>query len=106
MNDLGHTHLSVLKIDVEGSEWTAVAAMLESRKMRKLLASGAVEQLLFEFHWNPDTSAMNKRYEVILKRLDALGFVAWKVERHEGSDCCLDMSYVWKSPKLRKEIVD
>ena len=34
MNDLGHTHLSVLKIDVEGSEWTAVAAMLESRKMR------------------------------------------------------------------------
>ena len=34
MSDLGHAFLSVLKIDVEGSEWTAVAAMLESRKMR------------------------------------------------------------------------
>mmetsp|Transcript_21221 Transcript_21221/g.39608 ORF Transcript_21221/g.39608 Transcript_21221/m.39608 type:complete len:327 (+) Transcript_21221:183-1163(+) len=104
MADLGHSRLSVLKIDVEGSEWSAVAAMLESRKMRKMLASGSIEQLLFEFHWNPDTHAMNQRYDVILRRLEALGFVAWKVERHVGSDCCLDMSYVWKQPKLRKQI--
>jgi hypothetical protein len=34
MTDLGHTSVSILKIDVEGSEWTAVAAMLESKKMR------------------------------------------------------------------------
>lgn len=34
MADLKHSRLSVLKIDVEGAEWTAVAAMLESKKMR------------------------------------------------------------------------
>jgi hypothetical protein len=32
------------------------------------MAGGGIGQLLFEFHWNPDTSAMNPRYEVILKR--------------------------------------
>jgi hypothetical protein len=34
MADLGHSSLTLLKIDVEGSEWSAVAAMLESKKMR------------------------------------------------------------------------
>lgn len=36
MADLEHSYLSILKIDVEGSEWSAVAAMLESKKMRWL----------------------------------------------------------------------
>lgn len=183
MTELDHSYLSILKIDVEGSEWTAVAAMLENKKMRwlfllaitpiyhhvvayclswvilrrKLMAAGGISQLLFEFHWNPDTNAMNQRYEVILKRyststalwwsfrewnivfsqidlrcsffnfgqsliifykavfyftwqimvvlnyfinnffwtcrLEMLGFVPWKIERHVGSDCCLDIRY-------------
>ena len=34
MDELHHRYISILKIDVEGSEWTAIAAMLESEKMR------------------------------------------------------------------------
>ena len=34
MSELGDTYLTILKIDVEGSEWTAISAMLESKKMR------------------------------------------------------------------------
>jgi hypothetical protein len=30
----------------------------------------------------------------VSRRLEALGFVAWKIERHVGSDCCLDIRYV------------
>ena len=33
-----------------------------------MLSTGGINQLLFEFHWNPATNAMNKRYDVILKR--------------------------------------
>lgn len=34
MSDLGHKYISILKIDVEGAEWTALAATLESKDMR------------------------------------------------------------------------
>ena len=34
MKDLGHSHISILKIDVEGAEWGALTALLENKKMR------------------------------------------------------------------------
>ena len=30
-----------------------------------------------------------------MKKIEEIGFKPWKVNRHEGSDCCLDVSYVW-----------
>ena len=30
-----------------------------------------------------------------MKKIEQIGFKPWKVNRHEGSDCCLDVSYVW-----------
>jgi hypothetical protein len=30
----------------------------------------------------------------LIYRLEMLGFIPWKVERHIGSDCCLDIRWV------------
>ena len=32
-----------------------------------------------------------------MKRIEEIGFKPWMVNRHEGSDCCLDVSYVWST---------
>ena len=32
-------------------------------------------------------------------RIQSMGFFPWHVSRHEGSDCCLDVSYIWKPTK-------
>ena len=32
-----------------------------------------------------------------MKQIEEIGFRPWKVNRHEGSDCCLDISYVWST---------
>ena len=32
-----------------------------------------------------------------MKQIEEIGFRPWKVNRHEGSDCCLDVSYVWST---------
>lgn len=99
MKDLLVTKLSILKIDVEGAEWAALTAALESKFMRKLFKEGRIEQLLIEWHWDPNTSAFNSRHETLMKRIESLGFIPWNIERHVGSDCCLDVSYKWVSPK-------
>ena len=57
MEDLGHTMLTVLKIDVEGAEWDALAAFLANTRMMKYVAEGKIKQLLLEFHWDPDSRA-------------------------------------------------
>ena len=48
-----------------------------------------------EFHWDPDSRAKNVRHGDTMRKLEEVGFKPWKVNRHEGSDCCLDVSYVW-----------
>lgn len=97
MLDLNQTSLSILKVDVEGSEWIAMSSMLST--MGEQLSNGAVKQLLVEWHWDPDSTARNGRNAAILDRVLKLGFVAWKVNRHVGSDCCLDVSYIWTKAK-------
>ena len=96
MSDLGHNTITILKIDVEGAEWDAIGAFLSSEKMQKMVANGGISQLLMEWHWDPDSRARNGRHEQILRKVEEMGFLPWKVTRHEGSDCCLDVSYIWK----------
>jgi Methyltransferase FkbM domain len=100
IEDLGHGQkskaLSVLKVDTEGSEWDAFAAMLASEGMVRSIAAGKIKQLLVEWHWDPDSRAKNGRHDGILRRLEVLGFKPWHISRHEGSDCCLDVSYIWQ----------
>ena len=97
MQDLGHDHLTVLKVDVEGAEWDAMAALLSTEKMVSMVREGRIRQLLVEWHWDPDSRAKNARHATIMSRIEDLGFKPWKITRHEGSDCCLDISYIWKS---------
>ena len=94
MEDLGHTALTVLKIDVEGAEWDALAAFLSDQKMLDLVSQGKIKQLLLEYHWDPDSRAKNDRHAQLMKKVEAIGFKPWKVTRHEGSDCCLDVRYI------------
>ena len=97
MADLGHSAVTVLKIDVEGSEWIAVSSMLST--MEPELSRGVVSQLLMEWHWDPHSTLRNQRNRAILQKIEKIGFVPWKVNRHVGSDCCLDVSYLWVGKK-------
>jgi hypothetical protein len=85
-----------LKIDTEGSEWDALAAFFNSKKIIDFIISGRIKQLLIEYHWDPETKAKNNRHKQIMEKVEALGFKPWHISRHEGSDCCLDVSYVWR----------
>ena len=101
MELLKHQSLSILKVDVEGGEWIALSSLLST--MADKLAKGAVTQLLVEWHWDPHSTLRNARNQDILRKIRRLGFVPWKVNRHVGSDCCLDVSYVWEKPSLRPQ---
>lgn len=98
MLELNHSAMSILKIDVEGSEWIAVSSMLST--MEQALSRGAVRQLLIEWHWDPHSTLRNGRNSAIMAKVEKLGFIPWKVNRHIGSDCCLDVSYVHKHTSL------
>lgn len=56
--DLGHnqTKLSILKIDVEGAEWTTLFSAVGSSFLVDYLKRGMIQQLLLEFHWDPHSS--------------------------------------------------
>ena len=98
MIELGHAYsgLTVLKVDTEGSEWDAIAAFFDSEKVVKMIKEGKIRQLLLEWHWDPDSTARNQRHAALMRKVEELGFKPWYVNRHEGSECCLDVSYVWR----------
>lgn len=98
MIELGHAYsgLTVLKVDTEGSEWDAMTAFFNSEKVTKMIKGGKIRQLLLEWHWDPDSTARNQRHEALMRKVEELGFRPWYVNRHEGSECCLDVSYVWR----------
>lgn len=60
-------YITVLKIDIEGAEWDAIAATLYHAPFSTLLRKGMIRQLLLEFHWDPDSTAKNNRHEEIMK---------------------------------------
>ena len=100
--DLGHykedksnsqQYLTILKIDVEGAEWDAVTGFLET--FSDQLSQGFVKQFLVEWHWDQTNNLKRQRHKKLLKKLKSFGFKPWKVVTHTGSECCLDVSYVW-----------
>ena len=99
--DLGHykpdstkkQYLTILKIDVEGAEWSAMTAFLHQFEAQ--LKAGFVKQLLIEWHWDPTNKLRNHHHDLVLKNLRNVGFKPWKIDIHYGDSCCLDTSYIW-----------
>ena len=58
--------IDILKFDIEGSEWPALAEMFREQSLRN------VKQLLFEIHVDISTGD-GKRYE-LLQNLETIGF--------------------------------
>eukprot|EP01031_Cornospumella_fuschlensis_P025953 gene25953-31340_t len=104
MASLGHSNrtLSILKIDVEGAEWDALISFFGNEGMQARIHEGKHPQLLLEYHWDPMSTARNGRNAAVMESVLDLGYVPWKVERHKGSDCCLDVSYIW-TPSLTSQ---
>ena len=70
MIDLNHfdSSISILKIDLEGAEWDALASFFSSKNVLERLSKGLVKQLLIEFHWDPDTRSLNQRHSKIMQK--------------------------------------
>lgn len=70
MRGLGHAHLDVLKIDVEGSEFEAIPEML--------LRPCSIRQLLVEIHYHYPTRSFEQGVELI-RQVRAAGFECFHV---------------------------
>lgn len=88
MQDLGHSKIDILKIDIEGSEYALFRDIIESK-------SGVlknVRQLLIEFHWWPGytdgkTSAETAaEIAFVLDALAANGFVPFHDQPRRAGD--------------------
>eukprot|EP00933_Yihiella_yeosuensis_P020388 TRINITY_DN16354_c0_g1_i1.p1 TRINITY_DN16354_c0_g1~~TRINITY_DN16354_c0_g1_i1.p1 ORF type:complete len:364 (+),score=60.77 TRINITY_DN16354_c0_g1_i1:49-1140(+) len=90
---MGHTSVSVLRIDTEGSEWPFLRAAVTDPDSRQALRDGAVVQLLLQAHFMPpkghmlvlspqhpaDVEAKNLEFQGVLEELQKLGFsVIWR----------------------------
>lgn len=84
MSKLGHAHIDVLKVDVEGSEYAFLENAIDTG------AIGAVEQLALEWHH----FAFDQRYGVgsapnvnaLVTMLSAMGLHCWFVHSEDGWD--------------------
>jgi len=74
MQSLGHSHISLLKVDVEGYEWGALLVACESGILRK------VDQLVLEVHLVPSASHIAKLggaivFRKVIESLESQGFL-------------------------------
>ena len=84
MRKLGHTHIDILKVDVEGSEYAFLENAIDTG------AIGAVEQLALEWHH----FAFDQRYgagsapsvNALVTMLGAMGLECWFVHSLDGWD--------------------
>lgn len=86
---LNHTHVDILKIDVEGGEFAALKQMLSSQSLLSL----GVQQLLVEFHlWNDEAFADFIR---IVGALKSQGFLLFRKEFNPyAADKCAEYAFV------------
>jgi len=80
MHNLGHRHIDVLKMDVEGAEYEVLEDVIESRL--------DVRQILVEFHHQIPGVGVGRTLRAI-SRLNAAGFLVFAVSRschHAHSD--------------------
>ncbi|XP_076438143.1 putative methyltransferase-like protein 24 [Babylonia areolata] len=77
---LNHTHtpIDVLKMDVEGSEWPSLSAMLKERQLDN------VRQLLVEYHTTSDDAATLRSRLTIIGDLERAGFRKFYITKNAG----------------------
>lgn len=83
MQRLGHTHIDVLKLDVEGSEFESIPDLLDS--------GISVGQLLLEIHYQHPTRSFDEGLSLI-RRIQAAGFLC-----HTVSERGFEFGFVQRS---------
>lgn len=78
MRQLGHDHIDVLKIDIEGAEYAVIESLLR--------AQGPIGQLLVEFH-HRFTGVGVARAEAAVAGLRTAGYRLFSVA-DSGEECC------------------
>jgi hypothetical protein len=86
--ELGHQHVDVLKIDIEGGEMAALQEILSSRTLKKL----SVKQLLVEFH------LLNDEYWIsfvhIINLLRQQGYLIVRKEFNPCDNRCAEFAFL------------
>jgi len=79
MNELGHDHLDICKLDVEGCEYEVIDSIVSDKI--------PIRQLLVEFHfpWSPGGLLKMRRY---LKRLESIGYRIFAVTHNREISFC------------------
>jgi hypothetical protein len=86
---LGHTHVDILKIDVEGGEFGAMPQMLAE----KSLAALQVQQILIEFHLWSDESF--EKFVQIVQGLKDQGYLLFRKELNPtDASRCAEFAFV------------
>ncbi|MGA2263161.1 MAG: FkbM family methyltransferase [Acidobacteriota bacterium] len=90
---LNHTHVDILKIDIEGGEFAALKQMLLSRTLLSL----QVKQLMVEFHlWNDDSFADFVR---VIESLKKQGYLLFRKEFNPyAADKCAEYAFIKRNP--------
>jgi FkbM family methyltransferase len=83
MNDLGHTHIDILKMDIEGAEYSVIENILDS--------DISIDQVLIEFH---DRFVENgkARTQQTIRHMNNKGFEIFAI-----SDSCYEISFINKN---------
>ncbi|MGC4122184.1 MAG: FkbM family methyltransferase [Myxococcales bacterium] len=90
LKSLGHEHLDLLKVDIEGSEWAFFADLFK----KDLLARLGVKVLLAELHLGPKWGAEPKDLIDLVDRLASKGFVLYRKEFNPWSaGCCSEYAF-------------
>jgi FkbM family methyltransferase len=86
--ELGHTHVDVLKIDIEGGEMPALLEMISSQTLEKL----AVKQLCVEFHlWD---EAQYRDFVHIIGLLRERGYLIFRKEFNPQNMRCAEFAFI------------
>lgn len=83
MNELGHQHIDVLKMDIEGSEYDVIENILESKI--------SITQILIEFHDRFFENG-NRKSKEIVKKMDRNGYKIFAI-----SDSFEEISFINKN---------
>jgi FkbM family methyltransferase len=86
--ELGHTHVDILKIDIEGGEMAALTEILSSGMLKKL----AVKQLLVEFHLWDDKQWSS--FVHIISSLRQQGYLIFRKEFNPEDGRCAEFSFL------------
>lgn len=103
-SELGHSkrHLRILKIDIEGGEWSVLRQMLD----RNTLTSAHVTQLVLEIHmWNPTVQIVEGWINVISDLKKDYSLFSFHENPQSSRElvgmknpvsCCFELSFVRK----------